>query len=356
MCKCLKGVMWKDSAAHFYINWPTEIERLIKEIESVQYKQRNPSYFRVGKRDIMGIAFRDRCIQRALNDYVIYPAVSPTLIRGNCACQKGKGTLDAKDYLKRIIRKEWRNHGAVYALKCDIKGYYKNIPHGAGEAELKRTLTEDVFEFVEDKILSVYKGDKGYTAGNQTAQIIGISTLSPMDHYIKEKLRVKGYVRYSDDFILTSHDPGYLMFCKTMIEDKLKGIGLELNKKKTKLISLNDECVEFLGFDFKLSENGKVCAFIASTKAKKKKLQLYRMAQKVKRGEKDRESADKAYMDWRKHAMYGDTYKFLKRMDQYYYGLYGEEAKLHGKNQRGNKASKRDGGAGFTKRGTSGET
>lgn len=333
MCKCLKGVMWKDSAAHFYINWPTEIRRIMKEIESGQYKQRNPTYFRVGKRDIMGIAFRDRCIQRALNDYVIYPAISPTLIRGNCACQIGKGTLDAKNYLKKIIRKEWRNHGGIiYALKCDIKGYYKNIPHDVGETELKRVLTKDVFEFMRDKVLSVYKGNKGYIAGNQTVQIIGISTLNPIDHYIKEKLRVKGYVRYMDGFILVSHDLEYLKFCKAMIEGKLKNIGLELNKKKTKIISLSDECVEFLGFDFKLTESGKVCAFIASTKAKKKKMQLYRMTQKVLQGEKDRESADKAYTDWKKHAMYGDTYKFLKRMDKYYYGLYGEEVKTHGKN------------------------
>ena len=64
----------------------------------------------------MSIAFRDRCVQRALNDFVLYPTISPTLIRGNCACQTGKGTLDAKDYLKKIIRREWINHGQRYLL------------------------------------------------------------------------------------------------------------------------------------------------------------------------------------------------------------------------------------------------
>ena len=107
MLQCLHGVLWKDSTAHFYINWATEINRLIEEIKSEKYKQRKSSYFRVGKRDIMSISFRDRCIQRALNDFVLYPSISPTLIRGNCACQTGKGTLDAKDYLKKIIRREW---------------------------------------------------------------------------------------------------------------------------------------------------------------------------------------------------------------------------------------------------------
>ena len=343
MLRCLRGVLWKDSVAHFYINWATEINRLIEEIESGKYKQRKPAYFHVGKRDIMSIAFRDRCVQRALNDFVLYPTISPTLIRGNCACQTGKGTLDAKDYLKKIIRREWRNHETkIYALKCDIKGYYKNISHDIGESELKRVISNSVFEFLKDKILSVYEGDKGYIAGNQTVQIIGISALSPMDHYIKEKLRIKGYVRYMDDFILLSHDIEYLMYCRDKIEKYLEKIGLELNEKKTKIIDLSEKPIEFLGFDFKLTETGKVCAFVASGKAKHKRKQLYRMTQKVKRGEKERESADKAYMDWRTHVMYGDTYSFLKRMDKYYFGLYGEEAPDCVKNQKKPKRRKRN--------------
>lgn len=346
MNKCLCGVIWKDSVAHFYINWATEIDRLIKEINSGNYKQRKPSYFRVGKRDIMSISFRDRCIQRALNDFVLYPAISPTLIMGNCACQTGKGTLVAKDYLKKIIRREWRHYGTkIFALKCDIKGYYKNIPHNVGESELKRVLSNSVFEFLKEKLLSVYEGDKGYIAGNQAVQIIGISALSPLDHHIKEKLRIKGYVRYMDDFILLSHDVDYLIHCKEEIEQYLAKIGLELHGKKTKIIDLSEKPIEFLGFDFKLTETGKVCAYVASSKVKYKRKQLYRMVQKVKRGEKERESADKAYMDWRTHAMYGDTYAFLKRMDGYYFGLYGEEVPEYAKNQKKPKRRKRNRGA-----------
>lgn len=343
MNKCLRGVIWKDSVAHFYINWATEIDRLIKEIENEKYKQRKPAYFRVGKRDIMSIAFRDRCIQRALNDYVLYPAISPTLIKGNCACQEDKGTLYAKDYFKQIIRREWRNHGTkLYVLKCDIEGYYKNIPHNIGEAELKRVLPDCIYTFLRDKILSIYEGENGYIAGNQTVQIIGISVLSPLDHYIKEKLRIKGYIRYMDDFILISHDLEYLEYCLAKIEEFLEAIGLRLNKKKTKIIDLEKECVEFLGFDFKLTETGKVCAFVASSKVKKKRIELYRMAQKVKRGDKERSSADKAYMDWRTHAMYGDTKNFLDRMDKYYFGLYGEEVPVYVKNQKKPKRKKRN--------------
>ena len=117
-----------------------------------------------------------------------------------------------------------------------------------------------------------------------------------------------------------------------------------LNIKERSFIDLEKECIEFIGFDFKLTETGKVCAFVASQKVKNKRIQLYRMAQKVKRGEKERESADKAYMDWKTHVMYDDTYTFLKRMDKYYFGLYGEEVPKYVKNQKKSKRRKRNRG------------
>ena len=79
------------------------------------------------------------------------------------------------------------------------------------------------------------------------------------------------------------------------------------------------------------------------------------MAQKVKRGEKERESADTAYMDWRTYAMYGDTYTFLKRMDKYYFGLYGEEVPDCVKNQKKHKGRKRNRGAKGRKYNATGE-
>ena len=52
----------------------------------------------------------------------------------------------------------------------------------------------------------------------------------------------------------------------------------------------------------------------------------------------------KAYMDWKTHVMYDDTYTFLKRMDKYYFGLYGEEVPKYVKNQKKSKRRKRNRG------------
>jgi len=58
-------------------------------------------------------------------------------------------------------------------------------------------------------------------------------------------------VRYADDFVI---------LCKTIekanrtvkqVEEILKGLKLQLNKKKTKIVNVNKESFGFLGFKFK---------------------------------------------------------------------------------------------------------
>lgn len=52
-----------------------------------------------------------------------------------------------------------------------------------------------------------------------------------MDHYIKEKLHIKYYVRYQDNFLLMHHDKEYLKYCLIKIQDFLIQDKLLLNNK-----------------------------------------------------------------------------------------------------------------------------
>lgn len=44
--------------------------------------------------------------------------------------------------------------------------------------------------------------EKGLPMGNQTSQWFALYYLDPMDRLIKEKMRIKYYIRYMDDGIL----------------------------------------------------------------------------------------------------------------------------------------------------------
>ena len=41
-----------------------------------------------------------------------------------------------------------------------------------------------------------------HNIGTMTSQILAIFYLNDFDHYIKEELKIKYYVRYQDDFLL----------------------------------------------------------------------------------------------------------------------------------------------------------
>lgn len=99
--------MWKDSVAHYVLNGIESTLQLEEDLKSGAYKARPPITFKITspkEREIVSIAFRDRVYQRSLNDNVVYPAMSRSFIRDNCACQSNKGTDYARERLKCFIK------------------------------------------------------------------------------------------------------------------------------------------------------------------------------------------------------------------------------------------------------------
>lgn len=168
-----------------------------------------------------------------------------------------------------------------------------------------------------------YDGDKGYNPGSQLIQIAGISVLDGFDHYMKEQLHAKLYLRYMDDFLIISHDKDYLTECQEQAGKYLAELGFELNPKKTRVYPLS-EGIEFLGFNYHLTESGKVLMLVKPATVKRERRKLRRLVAKSKRGGISRDRVDESYAAWRNHAGKGNSYNLLKRMDAYYNELWGE--------------------------------
>lgn len=64
-----------------------------------------------------------------------------------------------------------------------------------------------------------------------TSQILAIFYLNDLDHFIKEKLKIKYYVRYQDDFCLFHQSKKYLRYCLEKIKSFLNQEKLILNSK-----------------------------------------------------------------------------------------------------------------------------
>ena len=111
--------------------------------------------------------------------------------------------------------------------------------------------------------------EKGLGIGNMTSQVLAIFYLNYLDHYVKEELKIKYYIRYQDDFLLFHSNKEYLKECLEKIEEFLKKEKLSLNKKTR--IYKNTNNFIFLGRNNK----GKYCKYRCVRRKIKKRLYLY---------------------------------------------------------------------------------
>jgi hypothetical protein len=87
----------------------------------------------------------------------------------------------------------------------------------------------------------------GLPIGNLTSQFFANIYLNPLDHFVKHELRVKGYVRYVDDFLLFGDDRATLRRQGDAVREKLLELRLEIHPDKYRLTS-TDRGVDFTGF------------------------------------------------------------------------------------------------------------
>lgn len=348
MKKCRKGVMWKDSAASYCMNGIERTLALSQQLQSGTYKARPTIKFTITSpkpREIASITFRDRVYQRSLNDNAVYPVMSRSFIYDNYACQKGKGTDAARNRLKEFMHRFYRKYGCKgYVAQFDIHGYYPTMDHEITEELFREKLEPGVFGMVQKILRAQYEGAKGYNPGSQLIQIAGISILDGLDHYIKERLHARLYIRYMDDFLIISDDMSFLERCMEEVTGKLRELRFEVNPKKTRIYPLGDG-IMFLGFRFHLTDTGKVIMLIDPKNVKRERLKLRRLVKRSRKGLIPRAKVNESYASWRAHAGKGNTHNMLIRMDEFYKSLW-EEDDNGDSHQKGNNEPQRQSGPG----------
>jgi hypothetical protein len=68
------------------------------------------------------------------------------------------------------------------------------------------------------RFVSVFGPGVSLGMGSQVSQNAAIFYPNTLDHFIKEKLRIKYYGRYMDDLYLVHGDKTYLQYCLAEIE------------------------------------------------------------------------------------------------------------------------------------------
>jgi len=327
MMKCKKGVTWKDSVSRYTNNGLTSILKLCNQLDTATYTIDDYYKFIIyepKKREIVSTKFKDRVLQRSLCDEYLYEQITKSFIYDNSACQLNRGTDFSRNRLKTHLHKYYRKHGSIgYVLKCDFKNYFGSTPHSTAKEALIKVINDKWALEHAFKIIDSYdKGSQiGLGLGSQITQLIQLLVLNDLDHHIKERLKIKQYVRYMDDMLLIHSDKKYLQQCLVEIEKFIIPLGLTLNGKKTQIFKI-EQGISFLGFTFNLTKTGKVIYTVSKENIKKRKRKLKKHRDLVLKGDMSKAKADECYLSWRAHASKGNSYNTLKFMDKYYEKLW----------------------------------
>ena len=222
------------------------ISRIYEILKNRKYKVGTYNVFTIyepKERRIVNQNMQDKVVNHLVARYILYPALLPCLIDSNVASRKNMGTNKGLLYFKDFYRKSKIKYKNFYILKCDISKFFASINHSVLKEKLKSKIKDkDALKIVFD-IIDVEKS--GLSIGAMTSQVLAIFYLNDMDHFIKEQLKIKYYVRYQDDFLLFHPSKQYLKYCLTQIKNFLEKEDLKLNKK-TKIYKSTSNFI-FLG-------------------------------------------------------------------------------------------------------------
>ncbi len=310
-----KNTCHKAKLVRFELTKTSNIVKIYNTLKNKHYNHLKYNIFIIQEpkyRIIMSELMYDKIVNHLISKYVLIPTLSRKLIEQNVATRTGKGSKEGIRYMKKYINSIKENYDNVYILKCDISKYFYNIDHEIlinklshenFDKDILRVLINIISstnnDYINDLIdssisreishledmniydleakkkqlysLPRYHKGKGLPIGNETSQLLAIYYLNELDHYIKEQLHIKYYVRYMDDFILIHHDKEYLKKCLNLINKKLSYLKLSLNKK-TQIYNLKSG-VNFLGYKFIL-KNKKLVILLNNQTRKKIKRKL----------------------------------------------------------------------------------
>src|SRR5262249_43096534 len=101
--------------------------------------------------------------------------------------------------------------------------------------------------FPGDDLFTPTDRRRGLPIGNQTSQFFANVVLDPLDHFVRDRLGVGGYVRYCDDFLVFADDKATLAEVRRPIADFLAGLRLRLHPTKNVVFPVQ-QGIPFLGY------------------------------------------------------------------------------------------------------------
>ena len=330
--QCARGIRWKESVQDYLRNILTRTLTLCRDLERRRYQIQPYVRFLIHcpkTREIVSTRLRDRVVQRAMCNNGLYADLVRGFIYDNCACLVGKGVHFAQKRLAAHMHRYYRRHGATgWVLKMDIRKFFPSIPHTVAKSTVaKRVRDPDFVRMVADIVDSFGDsrppevvaadpfGKRGIALGSQISQLVALAVLDDLDHIIKERLRMRYYVRYMDDLVILHPDRNVLRAVMLTAQAHLAEIGLQLNPKSC--IYPVAQGVLFLKFRYLLTPTGKVVKRVTHEAIGKERRKLRALHRLYAAGEMTGKQVNEHFTTWVAHMNHANSRGMVQQMRQY---------------------------------------
>lgn len=250
----MRGKRRRRDAQIFELNLMSNILSLNSKLESKTYRHSGYQAFSVSDpkpRRIHKASVADRVLHRAVYR-MLYPFFDRIFITDSYSCRIGKGTHKALDRFREMARKASLNHTRTcWVLTCDVSKFFASINQTVLLRILaKRIRDQDLMWLLDEIIRGFYSTGPGVglPLGNLTSQLFANVYLNELDQFVKQRLKVRWYARYADDFAVLSDSRAR---CLSLVEpiriflnDELR---LVLHPQKVRVRPLASG-VDFLGW------------------------------------------------------------------------------------------------------------
>lgn len=270
-CKNKRGVY------EFAVFGQARIAKILETLKARKYYPHRYKCFMIFEpkpRLVMSQSIEDKIVNHFVAREFLMPLLERTLVDTNVATRRNKGSAYVLKMLRRYFSQmiAARPGAKIYALKIDVSKYFYSIDHEILFEKLKRRIKDgDVLEILHriidetnkpyiNKVIDgfnryygtdipYYRQGKGLSIGAMTSQFLAIYYLNDVDHYIKEVMHCKYYIRYMDDFLFLGYDKDELNKIRSIVTQKLVELGLRVNPKSA-VYNCNAQGITFLGYRY----------------------------------------------------------------------------------------------------------
>lgn len=302
----LRGKKKRHDVARFSLRFMDNILKLRSDLLNKTYQHGQYYAFKINDpkpRDIHKAKVRDRIVHHAVYR-ILYPYFDKKFIYESYSCRNDKGTHKAINRFRFMARKVSRNNKrTAWILKGDIRKFFATIDHQILKDILRRHIEDGNIRWLLNEVINSFHAENstnaGLPLGNVTSQLLINIYMDDFDQFLKRKLKISYYLRYSDDFVILHENKRYIESLIPKISEYLKiNLGLFLNLNKVFIKTLSSG-VDFLGWVHFPHHR------VLRTSTKR------RMFEKLKHDYSKESLA--SYLGLLKH---GNTYKLLKRIKQ----------------------------------------